>query len=108
MAAGKPIITTTIGSNLEVASQKDTALLVSPGEPRALAQAITHSLEDPGLRSKLGNNARKVFESRYTEQRMLDSYMQLYLDLLKAKCPEMVQRLNLLARLAGSLETKTL
>ena len=37
--------------------------------------------------ARLGANARTVYESCYTETRMLQSYRQLYFDLLRAKCP---------------------
>jgi len=44
-------------------------------------------LEDPELRARLGNNALALFESRYREERMLESYRRLYLELLEERCP---------------------
>ena len=87
MAAGKPIVTTEIGSNLAVVSQADTALLVPPGDPQALCDAILRCGCDPALRATLGTNARLLFERRYTEERMLNSYKKLYVDLVKKKYP---------------------
>ena len=87
MAAGKPIITTQIGSNMAVASQADMALLVPPGDPQALCAAILRCGRNPALRARLGTNARLLFERRYTEERMLNSYRKLYFDLVKEKCP---------------------
>jgi len=86
MAAGKPIVATNIGSNVAVASQADMALVVPPCDPQALAEATLRCGRDPDLRSRLASNARLLFESRYTEDRMLNSYLELYLDLLQAKC----------------------
>jgi ribosomal protein S18 acetylase RimI-like enzyme len=85
MAAGKPIIATSIGSQRELASQADMARLVPPADAKALAEAIQQFARDPLLRARLATGARALFESRYTEDRMLDSYRQLYLDLLKLK-----------------------
>ena len=87
MAAGKPIVATNIGSNSSVARGADMALLVPTCDPQALCDAILRCGEDPELRTRLGSNARRRFETRYTEERMLNSYKRLYLDLVEAKCP---------------------
>ena len=86
MAAGKAIVTTRIGSNLEVANQAEMAILVETGDPRALYQAMLHGVRDSALRARLGSNARMLFEKRYTEDRMLNSYRRLYGELIESKC----------------------
>ena len=86
MAAGKPIIATSIGSNREVASQGDMALLVRPGDPLSLCERILQLAGDEALMARLGANARALYESCYTENRMLQSYRQLYFDLLGENC----------------------
>ncbi len=88
MAAGKPIIASSIGSHREVASQAAMALLVPPADAASLATAIQRSARDPGLMSLLGKRARTLFEARYTEDRMLNAYRQLYLRLLGKTPPE--------------------
>jgi glycosyltransferase involved in cell wall biosynthesis/ribosomal protein S18 acetylase RimI-like enzyme len=87
MAAGKPIIATSIGSQREVASHAEMAWLVPPADAAALREAIMRLTGDRALMARLGTNARVVYESFYTENRMLQAYRQLYLDLLSAKCP---------------------
>jgi len=87
MAAGKPIIATNIGSQKEVASHAQIALLVPTADAPALGRAILRLTRDPALRAHLGSNARGVYESFYTENRMLQAYWQLYVDLLRVKCP---------------------
>jgi glycosyltransferase involved in cell wall biosynthesis len=87
MAAGKPIIATSIGSQREVTAHADMARLVRPADARALSEAIVRLAGDEALMARLGRTARAVYESRYTENRMLHAYRQLYLDLLSAKCP---------------------
>jgi glycosyltransferase involved in cell wall biosynthesis len=92
MAAGKPIIATSIGSQREVASHADMARLVRPSNALALSEAILRLAGDQALMTRLGTSARAVYEDRYTEDRMLRSYRQLYLDLLSAKCPAEADR----------------
>ena len=88
MAAGKPIIATSIGSQREVASHGDMALFVPPADAPSLREGILRLAGDQALMARLGNNARAVYENFYTEDRMLQSYRQLYLDLLETKCPK--------------------
>jgi glycosyltransferase involved in cell wall biosynthesis len=85
MAAGKPIIATNIGSQREVASHAEMARFVPPADATSLTEAIVQLADDQALMARLGNNARAVYENFYTEDRMLQSYRRLYLDLLAAK-----------------------
>lgn len=85
MAAGKPIIASSIGSHRELAAQAEMARLVPPANSRALYEAIQKLLGDPALMARLGATARSLFESRYTEARMLNAYRELYLELLSGK-----------------------
>jgi glycosyltransferase involved in cell wall biosynthesis len=85
MAAGKPIIATSIGSHRELACQAEIARLVAPADVAALSDAILQVWGDPALRTRLGASARTLFQSHYTEERMLNSYKQLYFDLVQAK-----------------------
>jgi glycosyltransferase involved in cell wall biosynthesis len=85
MAAGKPIVATSIGSHLELALQAEIARLVPPASPEALCEAILGLARDPALMARLGKTAHALFESSYTEDRMLNSYKQLYADLLEKK-----------------------
>ena len=87
MAAGKPIVATSIGSHRELASQAEIAQLVPPADAPALCEAILRLTRNPALMARLGAKARVLFESHYTEDRMLKTYKQLYFDLLEEKCP---------------------
>jgi glycosyltransferase involved in cell wall biosynthesis len=67
MACGVPLVATTGGALPEVVGDHDdTALLVPPGDPSALAAAISRLLDDAALRTRIGRAGRaRVFE-RYT------------------------------------------
>jgi ribosomal protein S18 acetylase RimI-like enzyme len=85
MAARKPIVATSIGSHRELASQGDIARLVPPADPKALAEGIQRLTADPLLMAHLAAGAQALFTRRYTENRMLEAYRHLYLDLLAQK-----------------------
>ena len=94
MAAGKPIIATSIGSHRELASQAEMARLVPPASPRALAEAIEELAREPELTARLASAAQTLFATRYTEDRMLRSYRDLYHDLVKRKSFTLPSRLS--------------
>jgi glycosyltransferase involved in cell wall biosynthesis len=57
MAAGRPVITTSIGGIVDLIVDGESGLLVPPGNDRELAAAIGRVLADGGLRAQLGAGA---------------------------------------------------
>ncbi len=66
MAAGKPVIATTVGGIPEMITHGTDGLLCAPGSPEELASCIRLVLNRPSLVSKLGANARCRFEESFT------------------------------------------
>lgn len=85
MAAGKPVVTTTIGSNKEVIQDGYSGILVPKKDPIALADAISKLLNDREFSSKLGKNAKEIYFQKYREDLMLEKYIRLYKELIKEK-----------------------
>ena len=65
MAAGLPVIASNIGGIPEVVADEDSGLLVEPGNPGALADAILRLCQHEGLRREMGYDG-KVRASRYS------------------------------------------
>lgn len=86
MAAGRPVVTTTIGSNREVTRDGAVADLVPPKDAAALATAVISLAGDPQRREALGRAARTEQQTRYTIDRMLAGYMEQY-DILLDRAP---------------------
>ena len=76
MAAGRPIVATSVGGNAEVVADGETGWIVPPERPHALAQAITEALDsDLGA---IGRNARRRAVQRFTADTMATAYAGLY------------------------------
>jgi glycosyltransferase involved in cell wall biosynthesis len=81
MAVGKPIVATSIGSNAEVLTESGAGLLVAPKDPTALACALATLINDPPLRTLLGQKAQETFRRQFTLSRMSRLYRDLYAEL---------------------------
>jgi glycosyltransferase involved in cell wall biosynthesis len=92
MAAGKPIVTTTIGSNVEATHNGRAALLVPAKDAEGLARAVTKFLRNSSLRLLKSTKAAELFSKHYTEARMLDAYRGQYLELLQSAPERAVTR----------------
>jgi glycosyltransferase involved in cell wall biosynthesis len=88
-AAGLPIIASRIGGLAESVSDGRTGLLVSPGNPDELGNAVSWAFSHSGELQTMRLRARSEFERRYTAEanyaRLLDVY-----EAAMASCPMQV------------------
>ena len=87
MAAGVPIAASHVGGLAEMLTDGETALLVPPGDPDALAVALSRLQSDSRLRQKLAQNAAALAQSRYSLPPMLDVLTALYQEVSAAAPP---------------------
>jgi glycosyltransferase involved in cell wall biosynthesis len=73
-----PSIGTDVGGTNEVIRDGETGLLVQPGDPAALADAIHRLRRDESLRRGLADNARRWAHTRFTEHAMTDGYERVF------------------------------
>ncbi len=59
MSMGKPVIAARIGGLSDIVADSETGLLVTPGDPEALREAIQCLLNDPLRRQHMGNMAKQ-------------------------------------------------
>lgn len=79
---GKPVIATNIGGIPEVVSQARDGLLIPPGQPEALAQAMRWLWERPQDAAEMGRNGRDKVARQYSAEVHYQNLMQLYRDVL--------------------------
>lgn len=66
MAAGLPVVTTTLPTLRETVVDGHTGLLVAPGDATALAEGLATLVRDPDRRNRLGAAGRARFEAHYS------------------------------------------
>ena len=82
MAAGRPIIATSVGGTREAVVDGESAILVPPGEPRRLARAINELLADPKRAADIGEAAAREVRARFGVANMLEAHEAIYTDVL--------------------------
>lgn len=78
MAARVPVVATRVGGIPEIAAEGETALLVPPREPVAMAAAIERLLRSAEERKRLAEAAYRLVESRFTPEAYHASLRQFY------------------------------
>ena len=78
MAAGKPVIATDVGGGNELIEDGETGLLIQPGSPSAIANAIIDLIERPDKRERLGLAARSQAAEEFNIQSMVEAYRLIY------------------------------
>lgn len=75
MAAGLPVLTTTVGAIPELVG--DAGILVAPSDPRALGAALDRLIGDPALRRSLGARAAARARERFDRRRQLSRIVEV-------------------------------
>ena len=84
LAAGKPVISTEVGTGTSwVNVDGETGLVVPPHDPAALASAVNGVLTNTELRMRMGHAARVRAETEFTVERMIDRVYTEYEQVLK-------------------------
>jgi glycosyltransferase involved in cell wall biosynthesis len=80
MAAGLPVVATDVGGTAEAVDDGRSGLLVPAGDGAALADAIATLLDDPEGAARMGREARRALEERFsldvTVRRNEDVYLR--------------------------------
>jgi glycosyltransferase involved in cell wall biosynthesis len=80
MATGRPIIASRIGGLTDIIVDGETGLLVPPGDPQALREAIERLLDDPDRRERMQVLARQrvtAFQARSVVPRIEQVYREV-------------------------------
>ena len=78
MAAGLPVVASDVGGLRELVCDAETGVLVPPGEPVALADALRPLLADRQLRRRLGSAGRARAKALFDLSAFRRAHLELY------------------------------
>ena len=83
---GKPLISCEIGTGTSYINiDQETGLVVKPGEPKALREAMDYLWNNSGQAQAMGKRAEERYRKLFTAKEMAKSYFSLYEKLLDAR-----------------------
>jgi glycosyltransferase involved in cell wall biosynthesis len=77
-AFGTPAAVTNLGPLPSIVQAGESGLVFEPGNPASLLQVVRTAWETPGLLERLGQGARREFETKYTEAANYAQLMTIY------------------------------
>lgn len=88
MAAGTPVVASSVGGNVELLQDGKTGLLYPSDDHEALARSLHLLIEDPAHRDDLSAAARRHAQMNFTQSEMVRQTEEIYLK--ASECPEPV------------------
>jgi glycosyltransferase involved in cell wall biosynthesis len=78
MAAGTPVVATSVGGPSEVINDGETGLLVPPRRPERWAEAVLGLLDDPERADRLARHALESVQARFGQEAQVGKIAALY------------------------------
>jgi glycosyltransferase involved in cell wall biosynthesis len=85
-AVAKPVVGTRVGGVTEAVVAGQSGILVEPGNPGSLAEAVEEILADRSLAKKMGENGRKNVEEKFSWPIAVDRVTAVYREILRETC----------------------
>jgi glycosyltransferase involved in cell wall biosynthesis len=82
LASGTPVVASRVGGLPEQVTA-ETGVLVEPGDPAGLAQALEELLRDPERRARMGAAAVGDARASFSIDRQADAYVDLYREVVQ-------------------------
>lgn len=83
MACARPVIGSRIGGIPELIVDEKTGFLFTPGKDEELSEKILLLLRDKELAKKMGLAGRKMVETQFTSQKLINEYLKIFNGLIK-------------------------
>lgn len=75
MASGKPVVYSGSGEGARLVESANAGVVVSPEDPKALAEAIRTLVGDPALADELGRNGRRYVEEKLSWSTLVKDWL---------------------------------
>lgn len=78
MASSLPIIATDMGAIVESVIDGENGYIVNPGKPVEIFEKLKFLIENPAERAKMSQNSRRLYEAKFTEDRMVENLSAVF------------------------------
>ena len=85
MAAGRPVVATSVGCIPDLLRNGAAGVLVPPRSPETLADAILKLLSDPSARMAYAQAGRREVETRFSLNKMVQRYESIYREAVESR-----------------------
>jgi len=85
MALEKPVVATIGGGTSEIVIDNETGFLITPSNPKELADKLGILLENKSLRARMGSAGKKRVIDEFSVEKMVNKYIDLYKMILSKK-----------------------
>ena len=83
MSMKLPVIASRVGGIPELISDGKTGLLVNPGNPDEITDAVLNLLENSKIRREMGRRAREAAKKKFSTERCVKGHEKIYKKLMK-------------------------
>jgi glycosyltransferase involved in cell wall biosynthesis len=83
MASGVPVLSTRVSGSAETLEETGAGLVCDVGRMDLLAENLKRLVREPGLRHAMGAAGRRIIESRYAIESIVEQYETLYRNLIR-------------------------
>jgi glycosyltransferase involved in cell wall biosynthesis len=87
MAMNIPVVATAVGGVPEIVTNEESALLVNPGDPEAMAAALTRLLTQPELVARLTRRSQELILEHHAPEARMRKLVSIYRSLLELSPP---------------------
>jgi glycosyltransferase involved in cell wall biosynthesis len=77
-AASRPVVATSVGGVADVVRESETGLLVAPGDPGAVTEAVSGLLKEPDRAVVIGEGAKAWVQERFSAHRLVVNTASVY------------------------------
>ncbi|MFC1553418.1 glycosyltransferase family 4 protein [candidate division KSB1 bacterium] len=82
MAAGVPVIATTVGGIPEIITHGETGFLIPPKDPQAISDAVEYVINNPEHVKQVVENAKKEVRKRFDFRENARQFVEIYKEML--------------------------
>lgn len=78
MASGLPVVASKVGGIPDMIQEGKNGLLVPPGKPDELAEALVKVIDDPALRTSMQRQSNLIAEEKFDMEKLVEKLTQIY------------------------------